>query len=310
MRPTSPTRHGDAVSPPAGIPRASLADRNFKHLLVAPSIFVLLLLGIFQLVYLVVVSFQGITMMETDTGFIGARNFVHLLHDQRLWDALVHTLIFIAIALPVELILGLAMAQLFLDKLPGRQVFIALLVLPVVVSPIVSGATWSLMFDVRYGPITQILTWISGRDVALLWTINPILVYPSIIIAEVWQWTPFMFLLLLAALANVDKSQLEAASIDGAGHWRIFFKIVLPAIWPVMAIAILIRGLDLFRLFDIVWALTRGGPGTMTETISIFTYVKGFQQFETSYTAAVALLIIVLLSIVVLAALKRVELAR
>jgi multiple sugar transport system permease protein len=310
MRPISPTRHGDAPSPPAGIPRAGLADRNFKHLLVAPSIFVLLLLGIFPLVYLIVVSFQGITMMETDTAFVGARNFVHLLHDQRLWDALIHTLIFIAIALPVELILGLGMAQLFLDRLPGRQVFIALLVLPVVVSPIVSGATWSLMFDVRFGPITQILSWISGQDVALLWTINPTLVYPSIIIAEVWQWTPFMFLLLLAALANVDKSHLEAAAIDGASHWRIFFKIVLPAIWPVMAIAILIRGLDLFRLFDIVWALTRGGPGTMTETISIFTYVKGFQQFETSYTAAIALLIIVLLSIVVLAALRRVELAR
>jgi multiple sugar transport system permease protein len=119
-----------------------------------------------------------------------------------------------------------------------------------------------------------------------------------------------MFLLLLAALTAVDKSQLEAAAIDGAGWWRTFFKIVLPAIWPVMAIAILIRALDLFRLFDIVWALTKGGPGTMTETISIFTYVKGFQQFETSYTAAVALLIIVLLSIVVLAALRRVELAR
>jgi len=306
MRPTSPTLGGDA----APLPRAGIADRHFKHLLVAPSIFVLLLLGVFPLVYLVLVSFQGITMMDTDTGFIGARNFVHLFHDQRLWEALIHTLIFIAIALPLELVLGLAMAQLFLDKLPGRQIFIALLVLPVVVSPIVSGATWSLMFDVRFGPITQILSWIAGRDVALLWTINPALVYPSIIIAEVWQWTPFMFLLLLAALANVDKSQLEAAAMDGASHWRIFFKIVLPAIWPVMAIAILIRGLDLFRLFDIVWALTRGGPGTMTETISIFTYIKGFQQFETSYTAAVALLIIVLLSIVVLAALRRVELAR
>jgi multiple sugar transport system permease protein len=290
--------------------QGSFSHRNFKHFLVAPSIFVLLLLGIFPLVYLLLVSFQGITMMDTDTGFIGARNFVHLFHDQRLWEALIHTLIFIAIALPLELVLGLAMAQLFLDKLPGRQIFIALLVLPVVVSPIVSGATWSLMFDVRFGPITQILSWIAGRDVALLWTINPALVYPSIIIAEVWQWTPFMFLLLLAALANVDKSQLEAAAMDGASHWRIFFKIVLPAIWPVMAIAILIRGLDLFRLFDIVWALTRGGPGTMTETISIFTYIKGFQQFETSYTAAVALLIIVLLSIVVLAALRRVELAR
>ena len=306
MHPTSPALGGDA----APLPRAGIADRHFKHLLVAPSIFVLLLLGVFPLVYLVLVSFQGITMMDTDTGFIGARNFVHLFHDQRLWEALMHTLIFIAIALPLELVLGLAMAQLFLDKLPGRQIFIALLVLPVVVSPIVSGATWSLMFDVRFGPITQILSWIAGRDVALLWTIKPALVYPSIIIAEVWQWTPFMFLLLLAALANVDKSQLEAAAMDGASHWRIFFKIVLPAIWPVMAIAILIRGLDLFRLFDIVWALTRGGPGTMTETISIFTYIKGFQQFETSYTAAVALLIIVLLSIVVLWALRRVELAR
>ena len=310
MRPTLPTSHGVAAAPPAAPRRASLVDRNFKHLLVAPSIFVLLLLGIFPLVYLLLVSFQGITMMETDTGLVGARNFIHLFHDQRLWEALIHTVIFTAIALPLELVFGLAMAQLFLDKLPGRQIFIALLVLPVVVSPIVSGATWSLMFDVRFGPITQILGWIAGKDVTLLWTINPNLVYPSIIIAEVWQWTPFMFLLLLAALANVDKSQLEAAAIDGAGYWRTFFRIVLPAIWPVMAIAILIRGLDLFRLFDIVWALTRGGPGTMTETISIFTYVKGFQQFETSYTAAVALLIIVLLSIIVFAALKRVGLAR
>jgi len=295
----------------AAAPRqAGFADRNFKYLLVGPSIFVLLLIGIFPLVYLLLVSFQGITMMEADTGFVGLRNYAHLFHDQRLWEALLHTVIFTAIALPLELVLGLAMAQLFLDRLPGRQIFIALLVLPVVVSPIVSGATWSLMFDQRFGPINQIIGWVTGGQKTLLWTINPELVYPAIVVAEIWQWTPFMFLLLLAALANVDKSQLEAAAMDGAGYWRTFFKIVLPAIWPVMAVAILIRGLDLFRLFDIVWALTKGGPGTKTETISIFTYVKGFQQFETSYTAAVALLIIVLLSVVVFATLKRVELAR
>ena len=294
----------------AALRQAGFADRNFTYFLVGPSIFVLLLIGIFPLVYLLVVSFQGITMTETDTGFVGLRNYAHLFHDQRLWQALLHTVIFTAVALPLELVLGLAMAQLFLDRLPGRPVFIALLVLPVVVSPIVSGATWSLMFDQRFGPINQVIGWITGSQQTLLWTINPKLVYPAIIAAEVWQWTPFMFLLLLAALANVDKSQLEASAIDGAGYWRTFFKIVLPAIWPVMAVAILIRGLDLFRLFDIVWALTKGGPGTMTETISIFTYIKGFQQFETSYTAAVALLIIVLLSVVVFAALKRVELAR
>ena len=290
--------------------RADFAERNFKYLLVGPAIFVLLLIGIFPLVYLLMVSFQGITMTDTATDFVGVRNYAQLFDDRRMWEALLHTVIFTAIALPVELLLGLAMAQLFLEKLPGRQIFVALLVLPVVVSPIVSGATWALLFDHRFGPINQVIGWITGDTAAILWTINPKLVYPAIIAAEVWQWTPFMFLLLLAALANVDKSQLEAAAIDGAGWWRTFFRIVLPAIWPVMAIAILIRGLDLFRLFDIVWALTKGGPGTMTETISIFTYVKGFQQFETSYTAAVAFLVIVLLSVVVMLALKRVELAR
>ena len=286
------------------------ADRHFTSLLVAPSIFVLLLVGVFPLVYLLVVSFQGITMTEVDTGFVGLRNYAQLFDDRRLWESLLHTLIFAVVALPIELLLGLALAQLFIDRLPGRQVFIALLVLPVVVSPIVAGATWSLMFDNRFGPIDQIIGWVLGHDTTLLWTINPDLVYPAILAAEIWQWTPFMFLLLLAALSNVDKSQLEAASIDGAGYWRIFFRIVLPAIRPVLAIAILIRGLDLFRLFDIIWALTRGGPGTRTETLSLFTYIKGFQQFETSYTAAVALLIIVLLSAVVFMALKRVELAR
>jgi len=202
------------------------------------------------------------------------------------------------------------MAQLFIEHIPGRGVFVALLVLPVVVSPIVAGTTWSLMFDNRFGPINQILGWIVGEPVAILWTIRPDLVYVAILMAEIWQWTPFMFLLLLAALSGVDKSQLEAASIDGAGYWRTFRRIVLPAIWPVMVVAILIRALDLVRLFDIVWALTKGGPGTMTETLSVFTYVKGFQQFETSYTAAVALLVIVLLSVAVFAALKRVELTR
>ncbi len=290
--------------------RARPRERGFQFALVAPSIFVLLLVGVFPLVYLVLVSFQNITMTDADTSFQGLLNYQRLFTDRRLWEALLHTGIFIVIALPVELLLGLAMAQLFIEHIPGRAVFVALLVLPVLVSPIVAGATWSLMFDNRFGPINQILGWFAGEPVAMLWTIKSNLVYVAILIAEIWQWTPFMFLLLLAALSGVDKSQLEAASIDGAGYWRTFRRIVLPAIWPVMAVAILIRGLDLFRLFDIVWALTKGGPGTLTETISMFAYVKGFQQFETSYIAAVALLIIVLLSIAVFWALKRVELSR
>jgi multiple sugar transport system permease protein len=285
-------------------------QKLFARLLITPAMLVLLLVAVFPLIYMILVSFQGITMMDNSSDFAGLVNYRAIFKDQRLWEAVMHTLIFLAIALPLELFIGLAMAQLFLNKLPGRQIMIGLLVLPVVVSPVVAGAIWSLMFDNRFGPINQVFGWLFGQEMTILWTIKPELVYPAILIAEVWQWTPFMFLLLLAALANVDKSQLEAASIDGAGYWRIFFLIVLPSIWPVMAIALLIRLLDLFRLFDVVWALTQGGPGTMTETISIFTYNQGFRQFETSYTAAVALLIVVMLSVVLMWALKRVGLSR
>jgi multiple sugar transport system permease protein len=215
-----------------------------------------------------------------------------------------------AIALPLELVFGMLMAQLFLEPMRGRQVFVSLLVLPVVISPIVAGATWRLLLDNRYGPINQIIGWFAGHPVTLLWNVRPDLVYPAIIFCEIWQWTPFMFLILLAALSNVDKSLTEAAEIDGAGWWRIFRKIVLPAIWPVMAVALLIRGLDLVRIFDIIWSLTSGGPGTLTETISVYTYVQGFTQFESSYTAAIAFLVIALLTVIVTWAIRKMGLAK
>jgi multiple sugar transport system permease protein len=285
-------------------------ERNFKYLIVAPAIFVLLLVGLFPLIYSLIVSFQGIGMIEQDTSFQGLLNYKTLFHDVRLWQSLGHTLIFTAVALPIELVLGLLLAHLFLEKMPGRAIFIALLTLPTMISPIVSGATWRLLFDHHFGPINQIIAWFAGHQVPILWIVNPTTVYPAILICEIWQWTPFMFLILLAALSNVDKSLLEAAELDGAPYRTVFRRIVLPAIWPVMSVALLIRGLDLMRLFDIIWALTRGGPGTMTETISIYTYIQGFEQFEISYTAAIAFLVIILLTVTVMWLLKRMEIAR
>jgi multiple sugar transport system permease protein len=291
--------------------RGLFADRQAKYLMVFPAILILLLVGLFPLIYSLIVSFQNINMMEEDTSFAGFVHYAQLFKDARLWEALGHTALITAIALPLELIFGLLMAQLFLDRMPGRQIFVALLVLPTVISPIVAGANWRLMFDNRFGPINQIIAWILGpQNPPPLWIVQPDLVYPAILICEIWQWTPFMFLLLLAALSNVDRSLIEAAEIDGARWRHIYFRIVLPSIWPVMAIALLIRSLDLIRIFDIVWSLTRGGPGTMTETISVYTYVQGFEQFEISYTAAIAFLVIVLLSVLVTLVLKRMELGR
>ncbi len=287
-----------------------LADRNFKYYMIFPAVLVILLIGLFPVIYTLIISFQNLTMMDEDTSFHGLMHYRALFEDARFWESLLHTFIFVAVALPAELLLGLAMAYLFLERLPGRQIFVALLVLPVVTSPIIAGATWRLLFDNQFGPINQILGWFAGEPVPIIWLVDPNFVYPAILIAEIWQWTPFMFLLLLAALSNVDKSQTEAAELDGASFLRTFRLIVLPAIWPVMAIAVLIRALDLFRLFDVVWALTRGGPGTSTETISIYAYVAGFQQFETSYTAAMAFVVIVILAVSITLVLRRLEIDR
>ncbi len=286
------------------------SDNRFKRLMVAPAVCVILLIGLFPIVYTLIISFQNLTMMEEDTSFHGLRHYEFLIGDTRFWESLLHTFVILIIALPIELLLGLALAYLFLSRMPGRQIFVALLVLPVMISPIVAGAMWRLLFENRFGPINQIIGWFTEEPQAILWTVDPNFVYPAILMAEVWQWTPFMFLLLYAALSNVDQSQLEAAEIDGAGFFRKFWRVVLPAIWPVMAIAVLIRALDLFRIFDVIWALTRGGPGTATETFSIYAYVVGFQQFETSYAAAMAFVVIVILSIVILTVLRRMEIDR
>ena len=186
----------------------SLADRHFKYLMVLPAILVLLLIGLFPLVYTLMVSFQNITMMAEDTSFSGLVNYARLFQDTRLWEALGHTFLITAIALPLELVLGMLMAQLFLERMPGRQMFVALLILPTVISPIVAGAIWRLMFDNRFGPINQIIGWLCGRaGHASCGRSSPACVYPAILICEIWQWTPFMFLILLAGARRTSTAR-------------------------------------------------------------------------------------------------------
>ena len=283
------------------------ADKHFRWLIVWPAILVLLLVGLFPVVYSLIVSFQKITRRVTDTSFHGFYNYERLLGDERFWDAVLNTATITIIALPLQLVLGLALARLFLDSFPGRQILIAVVLLPAVIAPFVSGAIWRLMFDNIFGSINEILRLILG-DFDLIWLVNsdPVVVFSTILIAEVWQWTPFMFLILLAAWTNVDRSQIEAAEIDGASGWRTFRYIVLPAIRPVIFVALTIRGLDLVRLFDVVWGLTRGGPGNMTETISIYAYIKGFEMFNISLTAAFTFTVIIALSLLMMILLKRV----
>lgn len=289
-----------------------LADRWFRWLIIAPSVFLLLLVGLFPFVYSLIASFQRINRRVTDTAFHGLLNYERLVGDGRFWDALVNTAIFTAVALPIELGLGLLLARLFLNPLPGRQIFVALLILPSVIAPFVGGAMWRLMFDNVFGPLNQVLSWLAGQKIEVLWLLNdnPVVVFGAILVCEIWQWTPFMLLVLLAGLTNIDRSLVEAAQLDGASGVQVFTRIMIPLIRPVILVALTIRGLDLVRLFDIVYALTRGGPGSMTETLSIYMYIAGFERFDISYTAAIAFAVILALSALMMVLLRRTGLTR
>jgi len=286
------------------------SHRKLKYSLIAPAVFILLLIGLYPFFKLLVLSVQDVSMFGRDTSFQGALQYERAIGDARLWWSMLRTLLFAAVALPLELFFGFILALMFLGRVPFRQLWIGIILMPTIISPIVAGSTWRLMFDQRFGPINQVIGWISGTDFELLWTLNPDFVWVAIMIAEVWQWTPFMFLLLLAALSNLDREQLESAALDGAPIGMVFRCIVLPSILPVMFVAVLIRALDLVRIFDVVWTMTQGGPGTMTETISIYAYQLAFREFDLSYSAAIALFVIIALTALVMWALKRVEVAR
>jgi multiple sugar transport system permease protein len=275
-----------------------------KYALVAPSVVLIVSLTIFPVLYLLWISLLDWDLQRAGRAFVGLANYAGALQDRRMWEALAHTLLIMAVAVTAELVLGLVLAEVLAGPLPGKRVVIPLLILPVIMSPIVAGYGWRMLWDTQYGPINQLLGWLLGRPVTLVWLINSKTVYFSLILTEVWQWTPFMFLALLAGLVAISPEIHEAAAIDGAGRWQSFWQITLPLIRPLMLVALLIRALDVFKIFDTVFSLTFGGPGTFTETITLYVYLLGFRNFRLGYTAAMAVLVLALVSLATTALLR------
>lgn len=279
-----------AAGGPVGVrPKARTARllRDNRGWLILPAVAAILIISLFPIGYGLLESLQRVP-----SGFFALRD------DPRLWAAMRHTLVLAGVALPAELLLGLALAGIFAGRWPGKALFVSLLALPALVAPVIAGSAWRMLFSNDYGPVNHILSLISGGAVMTLWTEDPSYVYRAILIADIWQWTPFVAVLMLAAVANIDPRQWEMAEVDDAGPWRMLVRIVLPAIWPAIAIAVLIRGVDLLRLFDVVWMLTRGGPEAQTEMLPIFVYNRlMMQDADTSATAALAVVVIMVLSL-------------
>lgn len=276
-----------------------LAARNRRDgwLMVAPAVILLLGLGIYPLVRALTLSFQRWELQSPEQPWVGLANYGEALRDARVWASLQHTLVIVVFAVTLELLLGFGLALLLAGDFPGKRVILPALMLPVMMVPVVVGLTWRTLWDNQYGPINAVIGRIIGHPPNIVWLANQKTALAAIIVTDVWQWTPFMLLILLAGLTGVNPELYEAAALDGAGWWASLRDISLPGIAPVVAVAVLFRGLDAFKIFDLVFMFTQGGPGTSTETVSWYIYQLGFKFFRLSYASAVSFLILILLSV-------------
>jgi len=248
---------------------------------VAPALLVLAALSIYPLLYLIKVS------LSDARGFT-FEHYTRLFQDRLFTVAAGQTLFYALAALTLEFFLGLALALLVDSLAHGRALVRVSLLAPMLLPPVVAAVIWRLIYNPEFGVLngmlrqlgfhTANLTWTSGRTSAML----------SVILVDVWQWTPFLFLLLTAGLQSIPSEPLEAARVDGAGYWRTLRDVVLPLLKPTILLALLLRAMDLLRIFDQIFILTQGGPGSATETASLYIYRTAFRFSNFGYAAAMS----------------------
>jgi multiple sugar transport system permease protein len=236
-------------------------------------------------------------------------NYSDLAADGRFWSALLRTAIVMLVCVPAEFLLGLALATLFADDFPGKRLFYSILIMPMMVVPAVAGYMFFMLFQ-SGGPVNWILSALTGRTIAVAWLSDPTLALIAVMIADIWQWTPLMFLILLAGLVGVPQDQIKAATLLGANAWQRFLTIVLPKMKTIIIIALAIRLIENFKIFDTLYIMTGGGPGVATETVSVYIYKITTQDLIWGYVAAIALAILIVLSIAAVFAMKRMARAR
>lgn len=274
--------------------RRSLRDvvegRGFPYLMVMPTILVLSIVGVIPFVYTVFISFQETSFTRT-VGFNGVGNFTSLVSDPLFWKALGVTTLILVVAVPVQLLLGLGIALVMHRGILGSRFIAPMLLLPAVVAPTVVAIIWKIMLAGTWGFLTyQVVDRFSLLERGSVLGL-PRSAFVTILLIEIWQWTPFVALALFAGLQALPLSPYRAAAVDGASRWQIFRYLTLPMLLPLLAVLLLLRTLDSFRIFDTIFILTGGGPGTSTQVVSIYLYKSVFQFWELGRAAAGAVLI-------------------
>ena len=275
--------------------------------LLAPALAFVTLLGAFPVLSQFVLSFTRFNLKFPDErGFAGLSNYSQLVSDSVFWVDLGQTAYFTVVSVGLELVLGLAAALLLNRMTRGRMAMNSSLIVPWALPTVVAATMWSLLLNDRVGLVNSVLERLGLMGEPIVW-LGPRLAMTSVILADVWKTTPFVAIILLAGLKSIPKQYYEAAALDGAGHWAVFRSVTLPLLKPFIAVAVLFRTMDAFRVFDLIWVLT--GGASRTETLSVYIHRVLFRYADMGYgsTMTVALFVIVFLLSLVLIRFMRVS---
>lgn len=279
---------GATARPARGVLAWLDRDKPFQVQLILLPAFVVLVFQLLPIVHGIVISFTSFTIWNPQGGFAGLSNYARVIENPLFYrNALPNTFLFLGLAVGIEVVLGLAIALLINRRFPGQRLVKTLLILPLLVAPVVAGLMFYWMFHAEFGLVNQVLTRLGLPGV--LWFNRPWTAFAVIVLADVWTWTPWFILIIYAGLQSLPPEPFEAARIDGAGAWSTFRLITVPLLYPVLSIVVLIRSFDAFRVFDIVWTMTGGGPGNATETFGTFVYRIGYLTVNWSEGAAAAI---------------------
>jgi multiple sugar transport system permease protein len=303
MRTTRTQGTATAVSPAASgllarLPRPHRPTSPlFAWLMVLPAVAVLLAVTVYPLIYSLRESFYRVELTFSPIPhWVGLQNYVDAFtNDPRFWPALGRSFYLVGFGVVIELVLGFVLA-LAVNRLGRMRTLVtALLLIPVMIAPVAVAIEGVVIFNNSWGPLNYLLSqigisgpvWLGDRSVAL----------NSILLADVWQWTPFVAIILAAGLRTLPEEQYEAAEVDGATRWQLFRTMTLPLLQPLIIVTVLIRGMDIFKNFDTIYVMTGGGPGSATETASFYTYLQGLQFFSFGYAAAISYIQLIVITV-------------
>ncbi|MBZ0228030.1 MAG: sugar ABC transporter permease [Bauldia sp.] len=283
----------------------------FPWVLMAPTLIVLFAIGVYPFLYALYIAAHNVILSKPymPRFFIGLSQYQGVIQDSEFWHALRTTLWFTLQAVFIQFWLGLGLALLFQRAIRGASVLRILILIPMILPPLVAALIWRYMFYPGAGLVTY---YAGGVTRALGWGEIPFLSDPTIafhtlVFVDIWEWTPFMFLMMTAGLASIPRQPYEAAEIDGASAWRVFWTITMPLLKPAILIAVVIRTMDAFRTYELIVVMTRGGPGNATTTLNVYLTKTGLEFFDASKAAAISLImmmIIIVISLVFIRALQ------